>query len=154
VPLKAAQYYRRAWKNKPAAKDLDLLASVYLQGHYLDQALDQARRAAEMKPTARRWALVGRILLRQKNYAAAYRALCRAAGISDKGGRHSLLAGYAAMQMERLDQARRAFGLCLKHAAPKSGTAREAVRALEAVKAYEEQIRQRTLPGQVAMKKP
>ncbi len=142
VPLMAARYYERAWgPDIKEPKRLDRLARVYLQGNYPDRALKWAHRAVKAKPSAKRWALVGRIELAQKRYGKAYAAYEKATKLEDKKGRHSLMAGYAAWQQERLEQAQRSFSRALKLAPAGSGTARDAARALKNIRALQEAVR-------------
>ena len=51
------------------------------------------------------------------------------------------MAGYAAWQQERLEQAQRSFSRALKLAPAGSGTARDAARALKNIRALQEAVR-------------
>lgn len=136
VPRQAARCYLKAWG--PEVKDprrMDLLARVYQQGSYPAEALAWARRAARARPSGRRWALVGRLLLEAKRYGEAYRAYRQAAALADPQGRRSLLAGYAAWQQEKLAEAQAAFQQALKRAPAQSAAARDAARALKGIEA-------------------
>ena len=135
APLAAAPLYLKSMGNQPSKpKDLDLMAQVYLQGHDLKEARRWAQAAAKAEPTARRWSRLGRIAMEQKDYPAARRAYAAAAGLEPKGGRHWLMAGYAAWQGEALEQAAKDFALALKQAKSKSTTAKEASRGLKSVR--------------------
>jgi len=135
APLAAAPYYLRSFKGKSMGpKDLDLMAGVYLQGHDLKQARHWSQRAAKAKASGRRWARVGRIALEQKDYPAAHKAYVSAAKLEVKGGRHWLMAGYAAWQDEKFKQAAQDFAQAIKQAKDKSTTAKEAARGLKAVR--------------------
>ncbi len=146
VPLKAAEYLRRAAGRRPSARDLETLAKIYLGGHYLERALAAARQAAQARPTARRWALVGRIHLLRCDYGRALPAFTKAAKADDPQGRYSLVAGYCAWQLDRLLEAKRAFARALRHAGSNQARVREATRALEAVKRHLEYRRSQAAP--------
>ncbi|WP_449246307.1 tetratricopeptide repeat protein [Desulfarculus baarsii] len=136
APLAAVERYKKALGPTPDAAGWDLLAQTYLSANRLPQALEAAEKAATKGPTAKRWETVGRICMMQKSYVKAHEAFGRAAKIDDKDGRNSLMAGYAAWQMEKPELARQAFAKALRNAAPGSKAAREAARNLESVKAW------------------
>lgn len=136
APLKAAERYEIAFGPNPEPKDRDLLARVYLEAHAYNKALSQANAAAKTKPTAKRWVLVGRINMMRKHYQKAYNAFTKAAAINDKDGKNSLLAGYAAWQMEQAAKAEAAFVKAAEHAKKDSAAAKEAQRNLKSVRAW------------------
>jgi tetratricopeptide (TPR) repeat protein len=138
IPLKAAYYYEKAFGSNPTAKELDTLTGVYLQGNYHKKALVFAQKACQRAPTHKRKALVGRIFLQRKKYKKAYEYFMAAAKLKDPRGKHSLMAGYCAMQMEQLEKAETAFSLARTRAAKGSTTAKEADRALKAVRNYQQ----------------
>lgn len=146
VPHRAAAYLSRAAGDRPSAGDLEKLAKVYLGGHYLDQALTAARQAARARPTAQRWALVGRIHLVRSDYAQALPAFQRAAKIGDPQGRYSMAAGYCAWQLDRLGAAEKAFAQAMRLAGKDQTRAREAARALKAVREHLRHRRSQAAP--------
>lgn len=136
APQKAAERYVMAFGQKPTPKERDQLARVYLEAHFYQKALAQAVAAAKAKSTAKRWALVGRINMMRKKYQQAYNAFEKAAAINDKDGKNSLMAGYAAWQMEKAAQAEAAFVKAAEHAKRESAAAKEAQRNLKSVRAW------------------
>ncbi|MCB2192496.1 MAG: tetratricopeptide repeat protein [Deltaproteobacteria bacterium] len=142
APLAAIPYYLKAWGGKATKiKQLDRLADLYVQGHNLDKAAVWSLKAAKARPTAKRWARLGRITLQQKAYLKAHSAYSEAAKLEDKrrgkknkAGRYWLMAGYAAWQNEQLPLAEAAFNQALHSAGKNSSTAKEAVRGLKAVR--------------------
>ena len=147
APKQAAKRYLIAFGAKPTPKDRDMLARVYLEGHFFNQALEQAVAAAKAKPTAKRWTLVGRINMMRKHYGQAYNAFSKAASIEDKDGKNSLLAGYAAWQMEKAVKAEEAFNRAAKRAEKDSRTAAEASRCLKSVRAWRQAMAEDQAPS-------
>jgi len=133
VPLKGAEAYGRAFGPEPGAGDLDLLAETYMEGHALKKALDAAVRAARQEPTVKRWARLGDMYLRCRDYTKGMRAFQKAAHLDDAGGCMSLKAGYAAWKVENLAVAKKAFLTALKRADSRDRTAQHASRALAAI---------------------
>lgn len=136
APLAAVERYNKAIGPNPGPADWDMLAQVYLSAHRLKQARDAAAKAAAAKPTAKRLETLGRIHMMRKDYAQAHDAFVRAAKIDDKDGRNSMMAGYAAWQMEKPALAREAFAMAQKHAGANAKAAREAARNLSSVDAW------------------
>lgn len=136
VPKKAAMYYRSAFDENETAEDLDLLANVYFQGNYFQEALAAARKAIRLKPTAERWDFIGRIHMIEKRYDESFSAFHQAAELDKKDGAYSLMAGYCALQLEQFDKAEASFKRVLARAKKGSRTAEDASKALSAVRVY------------------
>jgi len=126
VPREAARAYLKAFGNDAGAAELDLLSDTWLQAHELDKALVAVRLAAGKVPTAKRWARVGDICLNQKKFQESLTAYRNAAAMDDPDGRMSLMAGVAALKLERLSVATDCFSSAIQNAAPKSAVARKA----------------------------
>lgn len=133
VPLKGTEAYGRAFGPEPGVEALDLLAETYMEGHALEKALDAAVRAARQEPTVKRWARLGDMYLRCRDYTKSMRAFQKAAQLDDAGGCMSLRAGYAAWKVENLAVAKKAFLTALKRADSRDRTAQHASRALAAI---------------------
>ncbi len=146
APLQAARYYRRAWGDKPRPRDLERLAKLYYFANYPRRALELARRLVQRAPSPGGWALLGSIYRRLRRYPEAYRAFYRAARLGDKDGRYSLMAGYCAWRLDRLQDARDAFRLACRNAGRHRRLQRKAQRALESLEAqlrYRRRLRSR-----------
>jgi predicted Zn-dependent protease len=130
APVKAARTLEKSWKGHiPAPTDWDRLANIYLSGHRYEPALACARSAAKAAATAKRWETVGAVAFRRRRFEQSYDAYCRAAELSPDADLR-LRAAYAALQMDRLDDAARLFQEAMDRAGKNSRTACEAHRNL------------------------
>ena len=107
----------------PTAEDWDRLTNIYLGGHRYLMALASAQSAAATGESARRWDRVGSIAFRLRRFEESYDAYCRAAALSPEVGIR-LRAGYAALKMNRYEEAARFF----KEVLQRGGKNRQAVR--------------------------
>jgi tetratricopeptide (TPR) repeat protein len=133
APMKAAEALQKAWKGHPTAVDWDRLTNIYLSGHRYDMALACARSAAKVQATADRWQTVGAIAFRLRRFEESNDAYCRSAELSPDADIR-LKAGYAALKLDRLDEASRLFKEALRRARKNSRTAYEAHRNLAFIK--------------------
>jgi tetratricopeptide (TPR) repeat protein len=133
VPRKAAQAYVRAFGETPTARDLDLLAQTHEEAHQMEDALAAAIQAANFEPTAKRFSRLGRMYIKQRNFAKGMAAFQKAAQLDDPGGINSLRLGYAAWKLDQLTSAKTAFQSVLQKADSGSQTASRASRALKTI---------------------
>jgi tetratricopeptide (TPR) repeat protein len=133
VPRKAAEAYTRAFGETPTARDLDLLACTHTEAHQMEYALTAAGRAASLAPTAKRFSRLGRMYMKQRDFAKGMAAFQKAAQLDDQGGINSLRLGYAAWKLDQLASAKTAFQSVLQKADSGSQTASKASRALKTI---------------------
>lgn len=136
VPLKAARYYNLAFGPHAKAKDFDLLAGVFLEGNYIEQALEAALAAVNAAPSSKRWRLAAQIYMMDKCYKKAIHAFSQAARLSPGNARLKLMAGYCALQMEDYQQALGHLSQAAARAKPKSKEASEAIKTLKSIRQY------------------
>jgi predicted Zn-dependent protease len=136
APARAAVFYKRAFAPDPKAKDLDLLARVYIEARDFQTALQTALAAVKAAPTAKRWARVGEIYLQSRSYAPALAAFRRAAKLKGGQGRYALLAGQCAMQLERYPEALHSLRLAMAEAKKGSSTAKAAAKSLQELERF------------------
>ncbi|MFC1895531.1 tetratricopeptide repeat protein [Thermodesulfobacteriota bacterium] len=109
IPREAVRWYERI-----PAKDLDMdtikkaAGSHRLLGQF-DRALEWVGKGLKQKPDGELWGLEGALLYESDMYEEALEAFTNAARLGPDAGRAWLMAGYAALKAERLNQARRAF---------------------------------------------
>gem|GEM_PF-1137697 len=133
VPVKAAAALQKTWIGDPTAEDWDRLTSIYLSGHRYDMALACASSAARTQATPERWQTVGAVAFRLRRFEESHDAYCRSAQLSPDADIR-LKAGYAALKLNRLDEAGRLFKEALHRAGKNSRTAYEAHRNLSFIK--------------------
>ncbi len=133
VPRKAAEAYIRAFGETPTARDLDLLASTHTEAHQMEYAIAAATQAAKLAPTAKRFSRLGRMYIKQRDFAKGMAAFQKAAQLDDQGGINSLRLGYAAWELDQLASAKTAFQSVLRKADSGSQTASRASRALKTI---------------------
>jgi len=133
APVKAAAALQAAWKGHPGPKDWDRLVNIYLSGHRYATALPFAVSAAEAEPSAERWEMVGAIAFRLRKFKESFDAYRRGAELSPDADLR-LKAGYAALKMDRLDEAARLFREAMRRAQKNSAIAYEAHRNLAFIK--------------------
>jgi tetratricopeptide (TPR) repeat protein len=133
VPVKAAAALQKAWKGDPTAEEWDRLTNIYLSGHRYDMALACARSAARTQATADRWQTVGAIAFRLRRFEESHDAYCRSAELSPNADIR-LKAGYAALKLDKLDEADRLFKEAIRHAGKGSRTGYEAHRNISFIK--------------------
>ncbi len=133
VPRKAAEAYTRAFGETPTARNLDLLACTHTEAHQMEYALTAAGRAASLAPTAKRFSRLGRMYMKQGDFAKGMAAFQKAAQLDDQGGINSLRLGYAAWKLDQLASAKTAFQSVLQKADSGSQTASKASRALKTI---------------------
>jgi len=109
VPLKAAQYYKKALslENKPA--DYEKLASAYIAAHRQAKAIEVLDRALEEKPTSTLWFMMGQVLYEKEDFDRAYDAFGHSVKHDPKMGQAYLMMGYCALHADRKDAAASAF---------------------------------------------
>jgi len=133
VPRKAAETYARAFGEAPTARELDLLVQTHGDAHQMEDALAAAIHAANLAPTAKRFARLGRMYIKQRDFAKGMAAFQKAAQLDDPGGINSLRLGYAAWKLDQLACAKTAFQSVLQKADSGSQTASRASRALKTI---------------------
>jgi tetratricopeptide (TPR) repeat protein len=133
APMKAAEALQKAWKGHPTARDWDRLVNTYLSGHRYEPALACARSAAGAQATAERWETVGAIAFRLRRFEESYDAYNRSADMSPDADLR-LKAAYAAVKMDRLDEAARLSTEAMRRAGKNSRTAYKAHRNLAFIK--------------------
>ncbi len=131
APAEAVVFYKRSFGANPQAKDLDLIARVYIEARDFPAALATAQAAVKAAPTAKRWARLGEIHLQSRSYAPALEAFSRAAKLGGGRGRYALLAGQCAMQLERYEEALNALRLARSEAKQGSRIAKTATKSLQ-----------------------
>jgi len=133
TPMKAASALQEAWQGHPTPKDWDRLVHTYLSGHRYDTALPFALSAAKAEPTSDRWETVGAIAFRLRKFKISYDAYCRSAELSPDADLR-LKAGYAAIKLDRLEEAAHFFREAMRQAQKNSPIAYEAHRNLAFIK--------------------
>jgi len=135
VPRAAARAYLKAFGKDPDPKALDLISDTWLAARNLEQALEAARLAADRAPTVKRWARVGDICFHLGDLQESIAAYRKGAALDDGDGRMSLMEGMVALKLKRLTDAEACFARAMDKAAPKSKTARNAARWMQALQA-------------------
>ncbi|MBG0775893.1 MAG: tetratricopeptide repeat protein [Desulfovibrionaceae bacterium] len=110
APLRAAETLVRAHGARPDRPEiLDRLFEAYARAHRAESALAALGRALELAPTADRLKRKGGFLFEAGRFAEAEAAYARALELAPADGDAALRAGYAALELDGLDAARRHF---------------------------------------------
>ena len=146
VPVKAATALRKTWETEPSAAGWDRLVDIYLSGHRYRMALEAATSAVKAEATAKRWESVGSIAFRLRRFEQSYEAYRRSVALKPEAG-VSLKAGYAALKLDKLNEAAGLFMEVMRLAGKNSPISYEAHRNLVYIKEMKAFLEKRGSPG-------
>ena len=150
VPMKAAQALEQALDVNATAEDHDRIKEIYLSGKRYEPALEQAKAALRLEPSAERWCSVGDITFLMRLFEESANAYETALKLMKSKEDYitpaiRMKAGYAHMKTEALERAAHHFHLALDDMMRiKSDSAKSAgdVEHIEACLAYIDNVQE------------
>ena len=109
IPLKAAEYYKKAVSLENSPANYEKLASAYIAAHKISNAIYALNRALEKRPTSKLWFMMGQILYEEEQFDKACNAFDKSAHLNPKDGRSYLMMGYCALQLNKNEMAESAL---------------------------------------------
>ena len=134
VPVKAAEVFQKTWPTPPQPHDWDRLANLYLGAHRYEMALAAAKSAVKAQESGDRWKTVGEIAFRMRRFKESHQAYLRSVCLKPDDPELRLKAGYAALKMEKLDEAEQLFKAVMGQTVKGGSIHEEALRHLTFIK--------------------